>query len=90
MITGICHLLSNLFTARLRSVALPLISHPDRPHAQFTELLARIMGRLGFGTVRGSTTRGGAVALRAMREVALSGQFDLELPVVMSIMPPVQ
>ena len=30
------------------------------------ELIARVVGRLGFGVVRGSTTRGGARALREM------------------------
>ncbi|MGA7525283.1 MAG: lysophospholipid acyltransferase family protein [Acidobacteriaceae bacterium] len=41
------------------------------------ELIARTLGLLGYGTVRGSSSRGGAAGLIAMREVLASG-----LPVV--------
>lgn len=41
------------------------------------ELIARTLGLLGYGTVRGSSSRGGAAGLMAMREVLARG-----LPVV--------
>ncbi|MFZ0632719.1 MAG: lysophospholipid acyltransferase family protein [Acidobacteriaceae bacterium] len=41
------------------------------------ELIARTLGLLGYGTVRGSSSRGGAAGLIAMRDVLESG-----LPVV--------
>ncbi|HEX3662043.1 MAG TPA: lysophospholipid acyltransferase family protein [Acidobacteriaceae bacterium] len=41
------------------------------------ELIARTLGLLGYGAVRGSSSRGGAAGLLAMREVVASG-----LPVV--------
>jgi hypothetical protein len=41
------------------------------------ELIARTLGLLGYGTVRGSSSRGGAAGLMAMRNVLASG-----LPVV--------
>jgi len=41
------------------------------------ELIARTLGLLGYGTVRGSSSRGGAAGLMAMRDVLASG-----LPVV--------
>lgn len=41
------------------------------------ELIARTLGLLGYGTVRGSSSRGGAAGLMAMRDVLSSG-----LPVV--------
>ena len=41
------------------------------------ELIACTLGLLGYGTVRGSSSRGGAAGLMAMREVLASG-----LPVV--------
>lgn len=39
------------------------------------ELIARVVRRLGFGVVRGSTTRGGARALREMTEGIKSGNL---------------
>lgn len=41
------------------------------------ELIARTLGLLGYGTVRGSSSRGGAAGLMAMRDVLAAG-----LPVV--------
>lgn len=41
------------------------------------ELIARTLARLGYGSVRGSSSRGGATALMALRDVLLRG-----LPVV--------
>jgi lysophospholipid acyltransferase (LPLAT)-like uncharacterized protein len=41
------------------------------------EIIARILRRLGFELVRGSSTRGGARALRDMARVARDGQGDL-------------
>jgi hypothetical protein len=38
------------------------------------ELIARTLGLLGYGTVRGSSSRGGAAGLMAMRDVLGSGQ----------------
>lgn len=38
------------------------------------EAIARVVERLGFGTVRGSTTRGGAAALHDLVEILRSGR----------------
>ena len=38
------------------------------------ELIARTLGLLGYGTVRGSSSRGGAAGLMAMREVLARGE----------------
>jgi lysophospholipid acyltransferase (LPLAT)-like uncharacterized protein len=43
------------------------------------EYIARIITRLGFGTIRGSTSRGAVAALRTMREEAQSGRWDLAI-----------
>lgn len=40
------------------------------------EMIARTMSNFGYGSIRGSTTRGGTVALRQMLRVAREG-FDL-------------
>ncbi|MBI3408387.1 MAG: lysophospholipid acyltransferase family protein [Planctomycetes bacterium] len=39
------------------------------------ELIARVCGHLGFSTIRGSTTRGGARALRQMIDVGRTGHI---------------
>lgn len=39
------------------------------------ELIARTLGLLGYGSVRGSSSRGGAVGLLALRDVLASGQL---------------
>ena len=41
------------------------------------ELIARVLARLGFGLVRGSSTRGGARALRDIARAAREGTHDL-------------
>ena len=43
------------------------------------EYIARIMARLGFKTVRGSTSRGGAAAVRKLMEAAESRKYDLAI-----------
>ena len=44
------------------------------------ELIARIAARFGFDAVRGSTTRGGAAALRRLIELGRSGQDLIVTP----------
>lgn len=44
------------------------------------ELIARIAARFGFGAVRGSTTRGGAPALRRLIELGRSGHDLIVTP----------
>ena len=41
------------------------------------ELVARVLSRLGFGLVRGSSTRGGSQALREIHRLARDGGGDL-------------
>lgn len=53
-------LLPLVFTHRRRSIAVLVSQHRDG------ELIARIIGRLGFLTGRGSSTRGGEEGIRAM------------------------
>jgi lysophospholipid acyltransferase (LPLAT)-like uncharacterized protein len=52
---------------RGESVAVLISSHRDG------ERLARVAERFGFGSIRGSTTRGGATALRAMHRALAEG-----------------
>lgn len=53
-------LLPLVFTHRRRAIAVLISQHRDG------ELIARIIGRLGFLTGRGSSTRGGEEGIRAM------------------------
>jgi lysophospholipid acyltransferase (LPLAT)-like uncharacterized protein len=56
-----------------RPVTVLISQHADG------EYIAHVMHRLGFGTVRGSTTRGGAAAIRAMRQIARAGDRDIAI-----------
>jgi lysophospholipid acyltransferase (LPLAT)-like uncharacterized protein len=52
---------------RREAVAVLISTHRDG------ERLARVAKRFGFGSIRGSTTRGGATALRAMHRALAGG-----------------
>lgn len=67
-------LLGNVYNNRGRGVCVMVSRHRDG------EIIARIMERLGFVTVRGSATRGGGSALRAMLRELSAGR-DLALTV---------
>lgn len=62
-------LLPLVFTHRDRSIAVLISRHRDG------ELIARIIGRLGFLTARGSSTRGGEEGLRDMLGHAEEGRL---------------
>ena len=56
------------FTHRSRRVAIMISRHKDG------EIIARIVKRLGFLPARGSTTRGGAAAMKAILALAETGR----------------
>ena len=62
-------LLPLVFTHRHRSIAVLISRHRDG------ELIARIIGRLGFLTGRGSSTRGGEEGVRVMLRHAEEGRL---------------
>ena len=62
-------LLTLVFTHRRRSIAVLVSQHRDG------ELIARILGRLGYVTGRGSSTRGGEEGLRDMLRHAEEGRL---------------
>lgn len=62
-------LLPLVFTHRHRSIAVLISRHRDG------ELIARIIGRLGFLTGRGSSTRGGEEGVRDMLRHAREGRL---------------
>jgi lysophospholipid acyltransferase (LPLAT)-like uncharacterized protein len=57
------------FTHRGRGIGVLISQHRDG------ELIARIIGRLGFTTARGSSTRGGEEGVREMLRLAESGRL---------------
>jgi len=66
-----------------RQLMMPLAYRGDDAHVLISqhrdgELIARIVGRFGFSSVRGSTTRGGVQALRQLIRLGRSG-VDLVL-----------
>lgn len=56
-----------VFTHRGRGIVVLVSRHRDG------ELITRILARFGFGTARGSSTRGGGAAVLAMRAAAQAG-----------------
>jgi lysophospholipid acyltransferase (LPLAT)-like uncharacterized protein len=59
------------WTHRRRGIRIMVSRHGDG------EYISRIVERLGFQTIRGSTTTGGAVALRSMVTGGRADRFDL-------------
>lgn len=67
-------LLPLAFTHREQQVQVLASEHPDG------EMLGQVIRRLGFGHVRGSSTRGGARAIRELSRLITSG-YDLGMTV---------
>lgn len=65
-------LLSLAYSHRGRGIQIMISEHSDG------EIIAQITGQLGFGSVRGSTTRGGLRAMRALARRLLEG-FDVAI-----------
>lgn len=61
-------LLVPAFTHRFRNIVIMISQHRDG------ETIARVVDRLGFRTVRGSTTRGGRAGLAALLREARAGR----------------
>ncbi|HZM00790.1 MAG TPA: lysophospholipid acyltransferase family protein [Planctomycetota bacterium] len=60
-----------IYAMRRQEITVLVSTHRDG------ELIARVIARLGFGLVRGSSTRGGAHALREIARVAREEPGDL-------------
>ena len=60
-----------VYAMRRQEITVLVSTHRDG------ELIARVLALLGFGLVRGSSTRGGAHALREIARVARDGAGDL-------------
>ena len=65
-------LLALAYSCRDRRVQIMISEHADG------EIIAQVTNQLGFGSVRGSTTRGGIRALRALGRKLLGG-FDVAI-----------
>lgn len=65
-------LLAAAYSHRGRRIQIMISEHGDG------EIIAQVTGQLGFGSVRGSTTRGGLRALRALGRKLVSG-FDVAI-----------
>lgn len=63
------------FMLRSEQIAVLVSTHRDG------ELVARVLARLGYGLVRGSSTRGGAHAMREITRAARDGAGDLAVTI---------
>jgi lysophospholipid acyltransferase (LPLAT)-like uncharacterized protein len=66
-----CYLWHGTRALRGEDVSVLVSTHRDG------ELIARVLARLGYGLVRGSSTRGGAAALREITRAARDGRGDV-------------